>query len=422
MDSIFSDSPCVTAYQRVRRGVDASSQIGYGRNLFPPCPQLVEHIDYLVRAVVSNGRALDYSTRHDQLDAEIAAGLCRELLGRDDIEGRNIVFTSGATEGISLTCAYLSMTQFGVALPLPCYYAFEQSSRRHGLPIVGYYNWQGQMHCSPKEVDKLALVDIAPNGVTGCLFSPPKTTNAAFRVVDTVFYVGGSRSNDFGWQAPLERAQAVDLERGCILATASKDLSIPGFRAGIIITRDELFLEYLRRDRFERSYSACILASQLMLTYLATVCTYRDFTAGEPCRFEFLSDLFKEHESTAIPRAETLNEVVQHLSKMRNRYQDNIKLFKDLAGASRFGDPRSGYSVLLELPALLCSPDQSLEWCNRVGVTVGLKLNPALMFGGDSDSWSSLYGNRGYVRGNVSVHPEALQADLGLLRVALETI
>lgn len=175
------DAACVVAYRRLRHGVSTSRQIGYGRNMYPAAPELVAQIRALITVLFEQQRMTDYSTGFDGSDRHLISALAAEWLGRFDIGPGDVFVMSGSTEAISVVTGYLAGRGYEYVLPLPCYYAFEQSARRWGMPVGAHYNGDGLLHGTRSGAPE-ALVDIVPNGVTGRRFRLPDgaaTTSAS---------------------------------------------------------------------------------------------------------------------------------------------------------------------------------------------------------------------------------------------------
>ncbi|NEE14173.1 hypothetical protein G3M58_47905 [Streptomyces sp. SID7499] len=429
----ISDAECVVAYRRLRDGVRTTRQIGYGRNMYPAAPELVARIRGLVTTLFEQQRMTDYSTEFDGADRQLISALVREWLGRPDIEPDDVFVMAGSTEAISVVTGYLAGRGYGYVLPLPCYYAFEQSAKRWGMPVHAHYNGDGVLHGTRPD-SPWALVDIVPNGVTGRRFRLPDGTGDDFRVIDSVFQVSaapgpGPAVDD---RHLLDAVRGVDLGRSCVMLTASKDLSVPGLRAGLLITREPGLRRYLEADRFERCYALNPLSTSVIALYVALMCARAarakgavapghplvppEVALGRPTADDPLARLLWQS-----PIVDALD---RYLNGMARHYQAVLDIYRNrlppLGIDVAFRCPETGYSLFLPLPVRVEGPEGAVEWCNRVGREAGLKLNPAAIFGGSDAPWTALYDcTRPWVRFNCSVAEPDAVGTVDILATAL---
>nr|ADC96659.1 aminotransferase [Streptomyces sp. SN-1061M] len=427
------DAECVVAYRRLRQGVSTSHQIGYGRNMYPAAPELVARIRALITVLFEQQRMTDYSTEFDGSDRQLISALAAKWLGRPDIEPGDVFVMAGSTEAISVVTRYLAGRGYEYVLPLPCYYAFEQSARRWGIPVAAHYNTDGRLHGTRSHAPK-ALVDIVPNGVTGRRFRLPDGVDDDFHILDSVFQVSaadatGSAVDD---RHLREAVQDVDLDRGCVMLTASKDLSVPGLRAGLLITREPDLRRHLEADRFERCYSLNPLSTSVVALYVALMCAraLRAQGTAEPGPSLLPPGVPLSRQAADDPLARLLwhSPVVDTLDRyllgMARHYAAVLEIYRKrlvplgIALDSRY--PETGYSLFLPLPVRVDGPEGALAWCNRVGREAGLKLNPASIFGGSDEPWTALYDcTRPWVRFNCSVAEPDAVGTVNILETAL---
>ncbi|MGW2844780.1 hypothetical protein [Streptomyces sp. NPDC001274] len=437
-DPGHADAECVVAYRRLRHGVSTPHQIGYGRNMYPAAPELVARVRSLVTVLFEQQRMTDYSTGFDGSDRELISALTAHWLGRPDIGPGDVFVMSGSTEAISVVTGYLAARGYAYVLPLPCYYAFEQSARRRRMPVAAHYNGDGLLYRSrsprARSGAPRALVDIVPNGVTGRRFRLPGAAAGDFRVLDSVFQVsaapGGEGGVDDGHLR--EAVRDLDLGRGCVMLTASKDLSVPGLRAGLLITRDPGLRRYLEADRFERCYALSPLSTAVVALYVALMCARaarRDGTV--PARPRLLPpEVAPVRPGGDDPlvrmlwRSPVVDVLDRYLRGMARHYATVLAAYRSrlvplgVDPVPRY--PETGYSMFLPLPVRVDGPEGAVGWCNRVGREAGLKLNPAAVFGGGDEPWAALYDcTRPWVRFNCSVtEPDAVHT-VGILETAL---
>jgi hypothetical protein len=422
---VIDDAPCVAVYRELRDGVcPASAQVGFGYNLYPAAQATHRFLHRALATCANTGRLHEYGTAHDANDRALAATLVGAYLGVE-LEGEQIVFTSGATEGIGLVTRWLASCDAGMVLPAPCYYAFEQTPRRWGGTILGRYAHDGTVHATGATASHTALVEIFPNGVTGTLYTPPPLA-ADFRLVDVVFLAGGTGPHPHQVTDQVRATLAGTVTDTVVLMTPSKDLCIPGIRPGLLISGHPSLIGTVRDDIFDRTASASPLAGQLVLLYLsvlllAEAAHERDRSAFTR-RHRWIAQQYVRHDVPTVPGEAECRAIVDHLDAMSRHFARGFELLTEHAGdlleSGAHLRPISGYSLLPRLAAGLDHPEESVAWVNAVGRQFQLKLNPHLLFGGTKESWHALYPGPPRIRVNLSVPHHDLLATIDLLRKA----
>ncbi|MFF1678423.1 hypothetical protein ACFVYG_20590 [Streptomyces sp. NPDC058256] len=422
---VAEDAPCVAVYRELRDGVSrASAQIGYGYNLYPAAGVTHRFLHRALAVSARAGRLHEYGTAHDANDRALAATLAGAYLGLD-LDGEQIVFTAGATEGIGLVTRWLAACDAGLLLPAPCYYAFEQTPRRWGGTVLGRYRHDGTVHPTGATASHTALVEIFPNGVTGTLYTPP-SQRADFRLVDVVFLAGGTGSQPHQVTHRVRATLAGRVTDTAVLMTPSKDLCVPGIRPGLLISGCASLIGAVRDDIFDRTASASPLAGQLVLLYLAVLllaeAAHERDARSFGRRYEWIARQYARHEVETVPSEADCRAIVDHLDAMSRHFADAFDLLTkhadDLLETGAHLRPVSGYSLLPRLIADLDHPDESVAWVNAVGRQFQLKINPHLLFGGTKESWHALSPGPPRIRVNLSVPHDNLLTTLSLLREA----
>ncbi|MDQ1031460.1 hypothetical protein QF035_009042 [Streptomyces umbrinus] len=422
---VTEDAPCVAVYRELRDGVSrASSQIGYGYNLYPAAGAVHRFLHRALTTSARTGRLHEYGTAHDAHDRALAAALAGAYLGLD-LDEAQIVFTAGATEGIGLVTRWLAACDAGLLLPAPCYYAFEQTPRRWGGAVVGRYRHDGTLHPTGDTASHTALVEIFPNGVTGTLYTPPPC-EADFRLVDIVFLAGGTGPHPHQVTHQVRATLDGRITDTAVLMTPSKDLCVPGLRPGLLISGSPSLAEAARDDIFDRTASASPLAGQLVLLYLTVLLLAE--AAHEPGphafehRYRWIVQQYARHGVDTVPSEAVCRSVVGHLDAMSRHFANGFDLLTkhadDLLETGDHLRPVSGYSLLPRLNVDLDDPAESIAWINAVGRQFQLKLNPQLLFGGTKQSWHALSPGAPRIRVNLSVPHDGLLTTLDLLREA----
>ncbi|MFE6055094.1 hypothetical protein ACFQ6N_30455 [Kitasatospora sp. NPDC056446] len=422
---LAADASCVAVYRDLRDGVARScAQIGYGYNLYPISTATARHLQQVLASCLRDGRMHEYGTVHDEHDRALAAALAGEYLGVP-VDEDQVMFCAGASEGIGLVSRYLTACGASMILPAPCYFAFEQTPRRHPLAVAGRYRGDGAVHWSGGGAGHTAVVEILPNGVTGTGFRPP-AVQADFRVLDLVFQAGGHSSGRHMVADHARTALAGRLTDTAVLMTPSKDLSLPGLRAGLLISGDTALIAAARDDVFDRVASANPMAGQFVLLYLTVLLMAEAAHDSDPGTFArrhaWVRAQYKRHRVSTCPTESTCRAITGHLDRMAGHFAEAFGLLTHhgagLLQVAAHMRPIAGYSLLPRLNVDLPTPQDLVGWVNTVGRRFDLKLNPSLLFGGTLSSWNALYPGEPRIRVNLSVPHADLVRTLDMLRTA----
>lgn len=425
------DVYCVQAYQLIRKGARHDARrLSVGRNLYPLSSALEASLGVLMRNIVESGRLSEYESGADERDKELVAELLRQYLEMPGIKACDLFFTNGSQEAISMICEYGAHAKMASLLPLPLYYAYEQSGTRWGMPEAGYYCVDGVVRWAGGPRDRLLQVLILPNPVTGTLFKvpqvhrPPGRLAAEFTVIDCVYQLGAFDGPSALADATRELVRAFPFEKLALLFTVSKDLSLPGLRAGVMVSGNRDLMRHARADRFERYYSINPLIGQTLALYLSILLLNeaRAHSRMYASRYENIRRAFVE-AGVPFPAAHDFESMLSHFDAMVVNCADNLALVRDAPGVLALEDgrmPFAGYSVF---PRLLCDFEDGadfLNWANLAATKYGLKLNPSYLFGATPEVWAELYPESYNVRVNISDKMEDLRIALGRLARAKE--
>ncbi|NJP95433.1 aminotransferase class I/II-fold pyridoxal phosphate-dependent enzyme [Nonomuraea sp. FMUSA5-5] len=423
--AIPADVDCVAVYHRLREGVPkSSSQIGYGYNLYPAARAVTDHLSTILRTCVQTGRIAEYGTRADAADRDLAATLAGAYLGVP-VSGDQVVFTHGSTEAISIVTGFLAACDTSLVLPMPCYYAFEQTTRRRGGVIAGRYRYDGTAATTGIDTRYRAMVEILPNGVTGTLFTRPEM-DTDFTVLDVVFQAGGSAQATARVVQEARALVAGGLEATAVMMTPAKDMCVPGLRAGILISGHPPLIAAAREEQFDRTASINPMIGQTVLLYLTVLLLADAERTGGMRAFEqtysWIRSQFTDHDVAPIPTLETCVEIIDHLRGMAAHFTRAFALLNDHPSPLlETGDglrPMAGYSLLPRVHAPLGDTEKVIAWVNAIGRHHHLKLNPMLLFGGSAPAWETLYPGQARLRVNLSVPHLDLTTSLKLLDYA----
>ncbi|WP_156895414.1 hypothetical protein [Rhodococcus sp. 2G] len=413
------NAECVDVYKQVRAGVDSDAgQIGQGRCLVDPNKDSLLILGQCLGEEWYRSRLVDYSGPwQEQERAVVAQALSR--IWNVHVEPSHVRFTEGATEGVSLVIEFLAANGFSVALPLPSYYIFEQSSAVNGMPVSLYYNEYGSTFPGPAETrGPIALVSVMPSGVSGRMFEEPEI-DPGYLFFDTAFQIG-HRVHEFPLMSLGEKLRKTDLERCVVTFTASKDLSLPGLRPGVVVSWDDRLIESIDQSRFARSYCLNPYGSLVSTSYVLAVGGYSRVT-GEEADVDWVG----AHVGTDAARAisSLADSMASHFGTLRSGLASGWDVIErswiaDECDLTKI-EPYAGYSTHVPVGRTI-GYENLVSTCNSVGRKFRLKLNPTLMFGGNQAAWTGLYPNEAGVRVNISEPPASLERALRTAKAGLD--
>ena len=418
-----NDAYCVRAYQIIRQDVGgAAVRISEGRNLYPPSPAFLRQIERMMNGLLTSDRFTYYESSADGRDRELIAELLTQYLDCPKITARNILFTNGSQEAISIVSAFCASQKLSAILPLPTYYSYEQSSLRWGMPPSAYYGADGRVLWPRTPADDLVQVLVLPNFVTGTLFENPRLDqqrkNVRLTLLDCIYQLGAYGGAHELAQKTREAVREFPLEELVLLFTVSKDLALPGIRASVLVTGNEDLLQFAKEDRFERVYSVNPLLGQIMAAYIALLLLNDSRGASFETEYRNLHYKFAQAGVPFVSVADSLS-MCEHFDAMVAHCRQNLRsLMRTDCPLQVDMNPFAGYSVFPRLHCQFDSCDEVLRWTNYAGREHGLKLNPAYIFGGTPEIWNDLYPGETRIRVNLSYSESALSDALQRLEAA----
>jgi hypothetical protein len=203
------------------------------------------------------------------------------------------------------------------------------------------------------------------------------------------------------------------LRDAAICLTPSKDLSIPGIRCGVLVSKAADLHAYVRADRFERGYSVHMALASVAAMHLALVqlslCRANDYR--ELVR-ELRADFTMAH--VPFPDDDGLTAFNRGLCAARNTFLRNLDFIGNSPLFSPSDFPVAGFSTFRALTAQFDSANAYTSWI-AAAADAGLELNPNYLYGGDAGIWQRLYPNMHGIRINISVPTDQLRVDLQVL-------
>jgi aspartate/methionine/tyrosine aminotransferase len=366
-----------------------------------------------------------YDSGADDDELETLCDLLRIYLACPDLEAGHLVVTNGSTEAISLVCSLAARSHVAVLAPLPSYYAYELSAQRAGVSLAGHFGPDGEVAWRPDHADgRPTYVFVnSPESTTGAVWEVPTAfaDDVAFTVHDLVYQL------DYGLPrgAARARARAVcggsALERAALVTTPSKDLALPGFRAGLLVTKHAGLLEEARTTRFERYFSLNPMVLQVLVVYVALLLSQSDVEDGWSTAHDLLAARWP-HVARQLDELELFG---SHVDALVRRCKDNLAWCRNACDDLFVDDPSlpyaDGYSYLPMLRGVDPDPGVVCRLASSLATHHGLRVNPSYLFGGDPAAWTALYPGRMHVRVNLSEPRSQLVEAVERLRVGLRS-
>jgi aspartate/methionine/tyrosine aminotransferase len=247
------DSPIATAYALLARrsGERPLLDLGQAAPPYPPAPSVIDH----VVAVARDPHGADYvgGAGLGTLREVFAAELSRDYGGR--VHPDDVVVTAGCNQAFCLVASALAEPGDEMVVPLPVYFNHDMWLRMQGMRPV-YLEPRADLVPSPDAAAELitsrtrAIVLVTPGNPTGVTIPPP--TIAAFAelarrsgialVVDETY-----RSfRDTDEPAHPLFADPDWADTVVSLHSFSKDLAIPGYRVGAVVSSPALGREVMK--------------------------------------------------------------------------------------------------------------------------------------------------------------------------------
>src|SRR5215212_7751049 len=411
-------------YSKLREGVDPQcAALGEGRNLMTPGAPLVRWLG----GHFASGKLGLEAARYEEPEGcrQVIAAAMSLALRAPHLAADDVYITAGSTEAISIAMQVASSSVSTEAmLPLPGYFGFELSAMRWGVPIAGYIRPDGPPGCRQSQFEGLVIA-VAPNGVSGFLPTPlvDSFPQASRFLVDCIYCSHGVQPGLIA--ALATNLHSYPLKKTLWSFTASKDLGIPGLRAGFIITQDSLVKHVATAHRLELSYTPPLVQSFLAALY-ALLLAAEQVRGSKQLSIELAVEHVWGLVTSELPASSGLNSVsivqaliesAKELDSLADRCAYNWRVLQDWStGAGAALTPcMGGFSALMRLPFGPSDQHALIKWVNDVGREFKLKLHPSVLYGGTVASWRRLFGTEWFLRVNLSNPSHHLESCLELL-------
>ncbi|MFD7551459.1 hypothetical protein [Streptomyces sp. NPDC059816] len=146
----------------------------------------------------------------------------------------------------------------------------------------------------------------------------------AFTLLDVPFQIGTGQLRPT--TLLRTRAHRLDLTRAALIITPSKDLSLPGLRAAVLVTRSPALTRHLGGDRFERmALTTSPLAEAVMIFYISLLNVLEAPRARTDELVHALHTRMRRAGLPPPPGPDAYERIRHHLNALRARIRRNTR-------------------------------------------------------------------------------------------------
>jgi len=396
-----------------------------GINLYKPFSGLQNLYIYIIKYIFQKNLVMQYSSPGgDFLFKNAIAALLNLAIEQNIFAHDDIFFVNGSGEALEFFFSFLRRQHTSLLLPLPGYFKYDLLSHRKSIAVGGYYNLKG--HLFRLLPPPYTLIINNPNAITGTVY--PDDFFLQFPT-KYILYDISSILLDFhnrkeSWNFLVGRLQHSNWEKSILLFSPSKDLSIPAFRSGCLVTKNEELKRFVKMLITERYFSISPIVMYSMVLYFVLV-LYRYKNKSNINKI--ISSILRSNNlDIIITSAKFFRDFDMYMDGMIDHFYENFQIIYD-----KFADffdtpfdirPSTGFSSLFPLSYKVVdeiSADITIELATSLAKDYHINLYPSYMYGGTPDAWATLYGPQLYLRLNVSMPTTMLLQWLFNLRQAI---
>jgi hypothetical protein len=362
-----------------------------------------------------NNRQINRYRMNKDVDSQIAV-LLSHYLGQDELTAEHIVQTYGSTDGLDMVFDYCR--ENGIhqgAVPLGAYYGYDVAIAGNDLGITDYFVdgstfEQESLRDNGKRYKRFVLRNI-PDAISGAQeIQPPAhlmEEGRTFTILDSTCQMM-DLSQPLSTQTTIRRLiQADDLKDSCLLITVSKDLTLPGLRSGLIVSKNADFLNHLRARTEQRYDHVGSLSCYTMLFY--AYCLVLNSEVERLGNFQGLPEVLSDtilsclpmpldyYERLAISVSDSLK---AQRSTLRAGYEHLLESLPPCASVPE--GLISGFTCFPALPFYRPTPESLHKFSLHMRDSQSLWVTPMYSFSGTELAWTSMLPDRVKVRVNLS--------------------
>ncbi len=427
-----NEAHCYKVYRDVRSGFRTGLEVGQGINEFPMSSSCLVLLRNILDFTCLHGRINDYSGEVDRNIEYACAELIKQIFDIKNTTGK-VVFTNGGSEAINLCVGALARQGLYCSLPQPSYYIYEQSVIDHGVPIR--YRYRSSPFRIDQYFDKGEFFNVLtePNPLDGSLRNLNELgsllTRSSFDIYDSVFQMPHPRQAKRFYSTQAENINLLNFDSSALLLTPSKDLSIPGFRAGIIYTNNADLLEYISDDFRSRIFSISPMVSLICLLYLSVVRITKAMNLeGRNSARQRIVELQELLSSVGVADWLDLSALWHLCEEMVAMASHCLLNHEALCSLSPIFPSIQddgyvvGFSTFPKLKVSLSSHRELVGWANEFGREHKIFFNPSVIFGGTFESWDALYPREMRVRINLSLSKKQFEYGIHKIEEVMSTV
>lgn len=401
---------CVQFHDAVRRFPPRQPlrQLGSGLPEHPSFPNLKPLLAEGLSHLFDSGSIAEFGLSANHTVASELRQLLGDLL-LEPIVDDQFLLTAGVSDGLSSIFEHCRDAELSVVLPLPCYFGYELAARRAGVRIAAYYDAETGRFAWREQGGPVCLVVNTPDAISGHTLGVD-----GLRAVE--LQLGGHlrltaidlicAMQRFG--TPTGLASVGDLWKGsaaprkALLFGVTKDLALPGLRAGLLVSDDTLLIERIRWGVLERSFSAGVFVGVVMALYLHLLASLE----GCRSRDTIGSEVFGGLTGTVVA------DFMEYRAMVASGCERTRRLLEIAVPEVRFSSAtnHAGYSTFVTVDDGVRGVDEVTNVARRL-LANGLQVNPTYMFGGDPVMWEALRPGELHLRVNLSNWGEELRRD-----------
>ncbi|MEK8021623.1 MAG: pyridoxal phosphate-dependent aminotransferase [Candidatus Parabeggiatoa sp.] len=410
-----------------------NSQIGLGVNHTPPFHGINTLLQNILVHLFKTNNVAYYPRPGGEADERKAlSGLLNLYLGSPIFKPEHIIVTNGSSEGIDIVCKFAAKRGLSALLPLPAYFQYEYAAVENNLPLNGYYNTIGETFWTNQDELPLVFFINSPDAITGkfqslAFFEQIKNdsgNNIGFMLFDLCYQMMDIDPNVNSQKLASQIATDADWSNSAMLLTASKDISLPALRSGLIVSKNIELLSVAKDTIMKRYFSVSPICYYLMLIYLALAILFRTETEELAIMFTRIQSIFAQC-NLYLPdfTIELVNEFRQTHCQMLEHFKQNLNYllfdFHDIFDINSSIQPQAGFSCFLKLRNHI-KLSAVKKMAHILSKEYKLNVYPSYTFCGTPHIWETLYPQEVHLRVNISPQHEQIFHSMNKLRKGLK--
>lgn len=421
----------VQFYKRSRKyntPVNFPQEIGI--NFSKPFPILKNLLHDVLEFVFESEAIIQYpNPGGDVIYRQLLAELLNMSIDSDGFSAQNILMTNGSSEGLEAVCKFLQKTASSATLPLPGYFKYQYLTEADRVPISRYYNAYGkQLEMNSSRRSTCIFIN-NPEAISGKFqtysfykqLSKSLNQEVNFTLYDLCYLMLDIDSAISTKDFLSTVAFSTDWEKAALVLSASKDISLPALRAGILISKNEQLLDLTKELIMERYFSISPLSTLTMVIYLALCALWYNKNKMLESNFKEVKYNFK-YCGIHLPSftLEFVSSFQDHLNNLLLSYQKNFEAiyfnYADFFDIENSLIPQSGFSSMLTLRWDNPGIEAIEEIIDTLSNKHNLNIFSSYLFCGTPDIWDNLYPKQIHLRVNSSIERKLLFQWLERLR------